>query len=423
MGRLIEQLRRWCAADWLGVAAWALALVLGAIWLGAALWPRTAVRVGEPMVRVRVQRAQPAVVLSGAGAVLVGLDDAEPLRTALPIEVVAGERAVVRAGGAEIGTASSLIAVSPIGGASPQVLDRAWDGRVRVLVSKSGLDLVIEEPMERYVAGVLSGELFSAWPGECFRAQAIASRSYAAQQMIRASDRAYDVDVDERDQVFLMGSPLEKAIEAARSTRGLILTDEHGQPLRAYFSSTCGGRSAWARQIWPARGSLICNDTEPLNGPARAHACQDAPLYRWERRRGVEEVSARVRAWGVAVGHAVRRVDSLTAVEVVERAPSGRAGWFEVVDVGERRVRIKADDLRVAMNFAGGKTLERGLVLPSNDFEVVIDREAMIVRGRGYGHGVGLCQYCAAEWARQGFNAEQMLSAFYPGAGIERVYE
>lgn len=406
-----------------GVAAWALAVALGVLWLGVALWPRTEVSPVEPMVRVRVQRAQATVTLGGAGQAAIGLDDHPPVRVSLPIEVTAGEQAFVRAGGVDMGTAAAVIEVAAGEGSSLRVFDRTWNGRVRLLVRDGAIDLVIEEPMERYVAGVLSGELFSAWPMECFRAQAIASRSYAAQQMLRAADRAYDVDVDERDQVFVVGGPLEKAVEAARSTRGLILTDEHGRPLRAYFSSTCGGRPAWARQIWPARGSLICNDAEPLNGPARAHACQGAPLYRWERRRGADEVSARVRAWGEAVGHSARRLGKLAEIQVVEQAPSGRAGWFEVVDREQRRVRIKADDLRVAMNYAGPRPLERGLVLPSNDFEVAIERDVLVVRGRGYGHGVGLCQYCAAEWARQGYKAEQMLSAFYPGAGIERVYE
>lgn len=423
MGRLIEQVRRWCKSDRPAACAWMLAMSLALIALGVALWPRQAARAAEPMVRLRVQRGQAKVWVGGAGEAMVRLDGHKPARASLPVEVEAGEHMVVRAGGVAIGAAAQIVEVAPLDGAWLRVLDRAWEGRVRILVREETIDLVIEEPMERYVAGVLSGELLSAWSIECFRAQAIASRSYAAQQMIRASDRAYDVDVDERDQVFMLGAPLDRAVEAARSTRGLILTDEDGQPLRAYFSSTCGGRSAWARQIWPARGSLICNDAEPLNGPGRGHACQDAPLYRWERRRGVQEVSERVRAWAEAVGHAAHRVGRLTAIEVVERAPSGRPGWFEVVDADERRVRIKADDLRVAMNFSGQRPLERGLALPSNDFEVAIDREAMIVRGRGYGHGVGLCQYCAAAWAGQGFKAEQMLSAFYPGAGIERVYE
>lgn len=423
MGRLIEPLRRWWADDAVGVATWALTLLLATITIVVVLWPGPEVRSGEPMIRVRVQRGLSGIDFSGSGMAVVRLDGGKPVRLRLPVEVLAGEEARVRAGGKEVGTAGEVIELKAQTGSSLQLLDRVWNEPVRVRVRDGGLDVVIEEPMEGYVAGVLSGELLSAWPTECFRAQAIASRSYAAQQISRASGRAYDVDVDERDQVFVLGGPLEKAVEAARSTRGLILTDAGGQPLRAYFSSTCGGRSAWARQIWPARGSLICNDAEPLNGPARAHACHDAPLYRWDRARGVDEVSERVRRWGEQVGHAAGRLGRVTAIEVVERAPSGRPGWFEVKDSVERRVRIKADDLRVAMNHAGERALERGRLLPSNDFEVEINRDAMTVRGRGYGHGVGLCQYCAAEWARQGFKAEQMLGAFYPGAAIECMYE
>lgn len=294
--------------------------------------------------------------------------------------------------------------------------------RVRLGVDENGLDRVVTVPMERYVAGVLSGELLSDWPSACFQAQAIAARSYVVHQMMRSSGRAFDVESDDRDQVFLEGEPVARASEAARSTRGLVLTS-NGQVLRAYYTSTCGGRAASARLIWPSSGSLSFNAAEPLNGHVRAHGCVDSPLYRWQRRRGTSELSERIRAWARHRGHAARRLVRLESISAVEWAPSGRPGSYELVDTQGRRVRLRADDLRVAMNYEGSAPLPRRLRIPSNDLEVEIVGERALVRGRGFGHGVGLCQYCAAAWAREGYAAEQMLSAFYPGAMLERLYD
>lgn len=155
----------------------------------------------------------------------------------------------------------------------------------------------------------------------------------------------------------------------------------------------------------------------------RGSACEGSPLYRWSRSRALDDVSKRVADWGTQTGHAARRLGTLASVHAVEFADSGRPGWYELVDIKGHRARMRADDLRVAMNFNNGQPVRTGDVVPSNDFTATIVGQQITIEGRGFGHGVGLCQYCAAEWSRQGYSGEQMLAAFYPGARLEKLYD
>lgn len=420
----LDRLRDWCRRDPAAATAWTITMLLIVAAAAAGLAPRARGPHAEPEVRLRAISGVESIRIEGVDIVRARLDHHKSISIALPINVSVGESIRIETRNGLAQTAHARVDFEAAIGTSLRVFDRPRGQRLSVVLADSdSLDMIVPVPMERYVACVLSGELFGDWPAECFRAQAIATRSYVAHQMARSTDRNYDVDADDRDQVFLAGEPLPKAVNAALGTRGLVLTDSEGGVLRAYFSSTCGGRAASARQVWPARGSLSFNAAEPLNGPVRAHACDGAPLFRWRRERGTAELSGRIAAWGERVGHAARRLGRLTAVRVIETAPSGRPGTYELADVNDRKVTIRADDLRVAMNFASGSQLSRGAWIPSNDFEVHTVGEHVTISGRGFGHGVGLCQYCAAEWAREGYRSEQMLSAFYPGARLARLYD
>lgn len=374
-------------------------------------------------VRVRVGEARSAMAVEHSGPIAARVGRAREVMLVAPIEIRGGFEMVARdASGREVRGRGPIEFRSVMGSTLRS------DGRVLgpeiVCVWREGevFDVVRPVELELYVAGVLGGELFGHWPDSCFEAQAICARSYVVHEMGRATERHYDVNDDQRHQVFAGGEPLEKATRAAERTRGLVLMSE-GRVLRTYFASACGGRAASAAMVWPAKGRLEFNAAEPLGGHPRAHACDDAPLYRWSRRRGREEVSSRVRSWATAAGHAARGMGSIVRVEVIEVAPSGRPGVYLVVDDRHGRYRFLADDLRVAMNDGRPMPLSAADRLPSNDFEVEVLGDRVTIRGRGFGHGVGLCQYCAAQWAREGYSALDMLGAFFPGARLGRVEE
>ncbi|MEO1512726.1 MAG: hypothetical protein AAFU70_11685, partial [Planctomycetota bacterium] len=86
--------------------------------------------------------------------------------------------------------------------------------------------------------------------------------------------------------------------------------------------------------------------------------------------------------------------------------------------------RVSSENLRVAMNTTapGQPAITRQTRVPSGDLEATVASGRVVLRGRGFGHGVGLCQFGAQGYAEQGHSAERMLRRFYPGARIERLY-
>ncbi|MEM0984187.1 MAG: SpoIID/LytB domain-containing protein [Planctomycetota bacterium] len=289
------------------------------------------------------------------------------------------------------------------------------------------LRLIAIVPLEQYVAGVAAAELYASWEREAYEAQCVAARTYALHERARAraSGRSYDVLSSTLDQVFEGLTRNETAQIAARATRGSVLLDEDKQILRAYYSSTCGGRPSSAAGIWPSTGSFAFNAALPLQGLPRACPCEASSRYRWERERSVADVTARLKAWGREKAVPIRRMADLVSIEPVEFNDARRPNAYRVTDSDRKTYLISAEELRTALNTpARGRPSITGKTrVPSGDLSAVVEGSTVTLVGRGFGHGVGLCQFGAQSFAKQGEEAADMLELFYPGAERAIVYD
>lgn len=317
-------------------------------------------------------------------------------------------------------------------GAVPTVLvdGAAFPGSLIPIPRSSGaapsLDLVEELPLEEYLPGVLAIELYQQWPLETFKAQAVAARSYALHERRRSIELGEDFDVEGStlDQAYAGATKNPTPTAAVRATRGLVLT-ERGQILRAYYSSTCGGRANSAADVWPVGKGYEFNLAGPIQGRTRDFACEGSPLFRWTVERALDDVEQRLRAWGEANGSALRRLGRLASIKATRFNPvTDRPIRFQVTDHEGRRVLIKSEDLRVALNYRAPTLAspDRPAQVRSGDLEVTISGNRATIAGRGFGHGVGMCQFCAKGFADEGKPYQEMLKAFYAGARIERAY-
>lgn len=276
--------------------------------------------------------------------------------------------------------------------------------------------------LETYLAGVVSAELYQGWPQDAFCAQAVCARSYALfeRQRRRARGAWFDLDDSPADQVYAGRTSLPAAVRAVESTRGVVLTDA-GRILRAYYSSTCGGRAARADDAWPDERA---DDARPLDSCERLCPCDASPVHRWEVERSRGELSRRWRAWGASRNHALARIGTVRAVEAAAWNPAGRPVEYRIEDRAGAVVVLPAEFLRIASNFAapGLPTLARDQRLPSGDAEFSFRGERVVIRGRGMGHGVGLCQFGARALADRGESWRGILAAFFPGAELQRAY-
>lgn len=256
------------------------------------------------------------------------------------------------------------------------------------------------------------------WRRELLRAASAAALSYALANRGRHANERYDL-CDLTHCLHFPGlsdapSPGEDgAIRApseaeSQSQAMLILLTQANAPLASYFHSTCGGRLARPSSYWPRatrEDPYFRTGPDQLdNGPA---LCAASPHSRWS---------------AVLTREEFQNYAGITR----PTAPGGEANWLlERTDLRVTRLRRAngpASETAESAAFLSAAGRARGWnFIKSNDFTVSAAGDAIRLRGRGLGHGIGLCQWGARELARRGKTAEEILAFYYPGAKLARV--
>jgi stage II sporulation protein D len=293
-------------------------------------------------------------------------------------------------------------------------LENEYSGTFRVSANGAGLTVINEIPIENYVGCVVANEVWPTFHTEAFRGQAVVSRTFVLYQMDRRPMNAIDVTATQGSQVYRgmrRDEVGERGRQAAEYTKGIVLTypaaDGQQKLFCAYFSAACGGRSQSAAFLGPE------SDVPPLEGGVECDHCKIAPgeTYRWgPLLLPISEVTARLTPRYPEVG----RLGGIASIEAIEQADSGRTvtlrlagphgGVFELL---AERFRLVVDPMRIR----------------STHFRVSVDRDLMVFEdGRGFGHGLGLCQWGMEGQAREGRTAGQILHYYFPGAQLTRAY-
>ena len=257
---------------------------------------------------------------------------------------------------------------------------------IRIEVSRGVVQTL---DLEEYVAGVVASEVPARWPDEALKAQAVAARTFAvAQKVAQGPGARAHLGASMLDQVYRASAhPAAGALAAARATAGEVLT-WGAAPIAAYFSASCGGVSEGAE--------------------AAFHVAPGSTPY---LRGGDEDDADERKGWTVRIP--LEQIDrSVRGISVAARTPSGRARTVRLETSSGSRA-LAAVDLRQQLGYRR---------LPSLLFSVEVDSGAAVFRGRGSGHGVGLCQWGARSRAKRGETYRQILAHYYPGAQIRRMY-
>ncbi len=264
--------------------------------------------------------------------------------------------------------------------------------------------------LEEYLAGVVGAELGAWYPKEALKAQAVCSRTYALYALRRAEDRDTSrFFADGQSFQVYRGVEVEhpKVIEAIASTRGEVLT--YLQRLfRAYYHSTCGGQTA--------RSSLVLQepDIPPLAGTSCGF-CGGTSHALWEETLSVDTVTAAVRR-RMAAGRLDVDIGEVSGIEVAETGSDGRALYVRVEHSGGS-FEWRADCFRRGIEAVS----PQAILSTSFDITKGVKPGQFIVRGRGWGHGMGLCQIGCA---RMGNNKtyREILAHYYPKSTLRLAY-
>ncbi len=272
------------------------------------------------------------------------------------------------------------------------VMGSRYTGNIDVWKGDSGLYLINELPIEDYVKDVVAVEVGSNWDMEALKAQAVISRTYAVYQRKMNGNSIYHIASSVLHQVYKGNNPDVRVAYAVTETSGEILTFDN-RPIEAFYHSTCGGKTENPEDVfgksYPYLKSVESN-------------CEISPYSVWEKRIKLVEIEKALNLSGIK-GISIKSYTSTNRVKQLDIIANS------VITT----TTINATDIRKALGWS---------ILPSTNFNITLNGDSIIFKGRGYGHGVGLCQWGALQMAREGKNYKEILSFFYPGTIIQ-LYE
>ena len=351
-------------------------------------------------------------------------------------------------------------------------------GKLRFIVEDNNICAINELPVETYLTSVISSEMRATSSLELLKAHAVISRSWLLAQMeqrkaennnvekqpsffktdeeiVRWYDREdhkqFDVCADDHCQRYqgITKAANKHVVEAIQQTAGEILTS-HGEICDARYSKCCGGaveefQYCWenikkpylqalpdtlpdttplpdltdevvARQWILSSPDAFCNTTDQkvLSQVLNDFDQETTDFYRWSQTYSQAEVKQLLEEkLEVQFGDIIDLVP-------LSRGKSGRIYRLKIV--GKERTLIIGKELEIRRALSKSHLYSSAFIVEKADIKDGVPQK-FIIKGAGWGHGVGLCQIGAAMMGKQGYRYEEILLHYYKGAEITKIYQ
>ena len=287
-----------------------------------------------------------------------------------------------------------------------------YEGEFVLTASGNKINAINVIDIEKYLRGVVPYEIgrLDESKFEALKAQAVAARTYAYKHFGSRKAQGFDVYADTRDQVYKgIHSTTDVTDKAVKETEGVVMT-YNGEFITAYYHSTCGGETegvvTWGRPNHPYL------QNKPDIRPDGTPWCRESNYTEWTREFGESELRDLFQINAKEAKANVPSFSSIHAMNILDTLKSGRIHTLEIT-TNNGKFTAKADKIRWL--FKRGGTL-----LPSSFFRVYRNGDQWILKGKGFGHGVGLCQMGARARAQAGQSYIQILTHYYPGITLEK---
>ncbi|MGC8972527.1 MAG: SpoIID/LytB domain-containing protein, partial [bacterium] len=251
-----------------------------------------------------------------------------------------------------------------------------YRGGLRIISRNDDMFIINMLPIEEYLYGVVPAEVPYYWHIEALKAQAVLARTYALKCIINSAGKDYDLENTQNFQVYKGKSgEYSTTTEAVNSTRGEIIF--YGDSIaNVYFHSTCGGHTESAKNIWNIPNSPYLTGVE-------CPYCNDSPWSEWERSIKREE-------------------------------------WDKIIKSSEIEIEYDSSGRILRLNGIDGTKIRSIFNLPSTlIIGIEVRDKEVIIKGKGFGHGVGVCQWGMKKMAELGFSYKDIISYYLPGVTID----
>lgn len=273
-----------------------------------------------------------------------------------------------------------------VNGTSP--LRQYYSGDLQCFPDLETLVLINRCDIEKYIAGVVKAEGGSGKSIEYFKSQAVIARTYMFKYIEKHITDGYNVCDNTHCQAFNGLSSDSVLNIAALETKGIVILDQDSSLIISVFHSNCGGETSSSEEVWLISQSYLNKVVDPY--------CISSRSAVWQKRISINEWIEFLMKSGYT-----GKTDDLTAFNFSQKS--------RLSDYIIGSFRLPLTTIRTELN------------LRSTFFSVVTEGEFIIINGRGYGHGVGLCQEGAMVMAAKGFDYRQIIDFYYSGVIISDI--
>lgn len=269
-------------------------------------------------------------------------------------------------------------------------------GVITVNLEPNGIHVINHLPLEQYLYGIIPKEMPSGWPGDALKAQAIASRTYALYISGRNQLLPFDVEATTASQVY-GGYDAETAATnlAVDATRGQVLTHDN-QLILSFFHSNSAGQTEDAYNVWQVELPYLKGVPDRFS--------KNLPNSAWEYYLSYATASSRLNQAGLNVG-------TISAIRNCEVSPTGRVLKI-AVQTNKGSTFLSANHFRCLLDATQVK---------STCFKIIPAPSGVLLKGEGYGHGVGMSQWGANRMAAAGYSHLDILKHYYPGVELATI--
>ncbi|CAN5428081.1 hypothetical protein BH09BAC5_BH09BAC5_30070 [soil metagenome] len=280
---------------------------------------------------------------------------------------------------------SSVFKIKPI---KPMSGTRVYDHSLTISVIAGSMECINSVGLDHYVAGVVESEAGGRTSKEFYKVQAILCRTYALAHLSRHATEGFEVCDGVHCQAY-RGRPSDPNVLAAvEETEGLVIVDRSLILITPAFFSNCGGQTANSEDVWSVPVSYLRSVKDTF--------CLHSPNAHWTRKIAKED-------WlnYLALKHKYPVDDSIACYRALNMSQGTRTTFYSYGGIKIPYKSIRSDwQLRSAY------------------FSIEEAQDSIIIRGRGYGHGVGLCQEGAIQMAKKGYSYKWIIDYYYKDVEI-----
>jgi stage II sporulation protein D len=267
---------------------------------------------------------------------------------------------------------------------NPKKDKRQYQDDLKIVHKPSGMILVNEVNREKYVAGVVEAESGKDQLYEYYKVQAIICRSYASSNRNKHYAEGFHLCDEVHCQVYHGKSRWNDSIPLATyATKGFVLVDSDANLITAAFHSNCGGHTVNSEMVWSKHLPYLIGRPDSF--------CLKSSQSHWEK-----EISAREWRTYLEKNFKYNMADSLAAFKATHYYPGSKSRYMMDEKLAISLIKIRTD-----------------WKLKSTHFIIHEEGEKVKLIGRGFGHGIGLCQEGAMQMCRLGYSFQDVLHFYY----------